>query len=339
MLLEFLKLPPSERRLYFEQAGIQQNISPIVLEKDFWVCWLLGILFQTEFAQSLVFKGGTSLSKVYGVINRFSEDIDLSLAPSILELPQAGRTRTQADKWMKAAEAACGRIIETVVMPVLEERTASVLGPADERWLTFLDATRAGSPIVLFHYPTALPDGFSYLPRSVRLEFGSLTDQQPSGRYQVTPWIASSAPQAFGDWACEVVTLELERTVWEKATILHAEFHRPPTKPTPDRFSRHYADVAAMAGHTRAAAAFQNGDLCHEVAAWKSRFFGSAWASYATAIPGSLRLVPPVGRIPELRRDYQAMRAMYLDEPLSFEAVLEKLAALESLINSSAGKV
>jgi hypothetical protein len=339
MLLEFLKLPPNERRVYFEQAGIQQNISPIVLEKDFWVCWLLGILFQTEFAKSLVFKGGTSLSKVYGVINRFSEDIDLSLAPSILELPQAGRTRTQADKWMKAAEAACGRVIETVVMPVLEERTASVLGPADERWLTFLDATRASSPIVLFHYPTALPDGFSYLPRSVRLEFGSLTDQQPSGRYQVTPWIANSGPQAFGDWTCEVVTLELERTVWEKATILHAEFHRPATKPTPDRFSRHYADVAAMAGHTRAAAAFQNGDLCHEVAAWKSRFFGSAWASYATAIPGSLRLVPPVGRIPELRRDYQAMRAMYLDEPLSFEAVLEKLAALESLINSSAGKV
>jgi hypothetical protein len=339
MLLEFLKLPPNERRVYFEQAGIQQNISPIVLEKDFWVCWLLGILFQTEFAKSLVFKGGTSLSKVYGVINRFSEDIDLSLAPSILELPQAGRTRTQADKWMKAAEAACGRIIETVVMPVLEERTASVLGPADERWLTFLDATRASSPIVLFHYPTALPDGFSYLPRSVRLEFGSLTDQQPSGRYQVTPWIANSGPQAFGDWTCEVVTLELERTVWEKATILHAEFHRPATKPTPDRFSRHYADVAAMAGHTRAAAAFQNGDLCHEVAAWKSRFFGSAWASYATAIPGSLRLVPPVGRIPELRRDYQAMRAMYLDEPLSFEAVLEKLVALESLINSSAGKV
>jgi hypothetical protein len=339
MLLEFLKLPPNERRVYFEQAGIQQNISPIVLEKDFWVCWLLGILFQTEFAKSLVFKGGTSLSKVYGVINRFSEDIDLSLAPSILELPQAGRTRTQADKWMKAAEAACGRVIETVVMPVLEERTASVLGPADERWLTFLDATRASSPIVLFHYPTALPDGFSYLPRSVRLEFGSLTDQQPSGRYQVTPWIANSGPQAFGDWTCEVVTLELERTVWEKATILHAEFHRPATKPTPDRFSRHYADVAAMAGHTRAAAAFQNGDLCHEVAAWKSRFFGSAWASYATAIPGSLRLVPPVGRIPELRRDYQAMRAMYLDEPLSFETVLEKLVALESLINSSAGKV
>jgi hypothetical protein len=339
MLLEFLKLPPNERRVYFEQAGIQQNISPIVLEKDFWVCWLLGILFQTEFAKSLVFKGGTSLSKVYGVINRFSEDIDLSLAPSILELPQAGRTRTQADKWMKAAEAACGRVIETVVMPVLEERTASVLGPADERWLTFLDATRASSPIVLFHYPTALPDGFSYLPRSVRLEFGSLTDQQPSGRYQVTPWIANSGPQAFGDWTCEVVTLELERTVWEKATILHAEFHRPATKPTPDRFSRHYADVAAMAGHTRAAAAFQNGDLCHEVAAWKSRFFGSAWASYATAIPGSLRLVPPVGRIPELRRDYQAMRAMYVDEPLSFETVLEKLVALESLINSSAGKV
>ena len=82
MNLNFLGLQPEERRLYVEQAAIKNNISPVVLEKDFWACWLQGILFKSEFADSLVFKGGTSLSKVFKAIHRFSEDIDLSLSPS-----------------------------------------------------------------------------------------------------------------------------------------------------------------------------------------------------------------------------------------------------------------
>jgi len=82
MRLGFLGLPADERRLYIEQAALQRNVSPVILEKDFWVCWLLGILYESEFAPSLVFNGGTSLSKVFGVIGRFSEDIDLSLSPA-----------------------------------------------------------------------------------------------------------------------------------------------------------------------------------------------------------------------------------------------------------------
>ncbi len=95
MRLGFLELSADERRLYIEQAAIQKNVSPVIMEKDFWVCWLLGILFDSEFADSLVFKGGTSLSKVFGAINRFSEDIDLSLSPTFLRLPEAGTTRNQ----------------------------------------------------------------------------------------------------------------------------------------------------------------------------------------------------------------------------------------------------
>ncbi|MCI0680903.1 MAG: nucleotidyl transferase AbiEii/AbiGii toxin family protein [Gemmataceae bacterium] len=87
MKLAFLELSADERRPYIEQAATQRNISPVILEKDFWVCWLLGVLFQSEFAGNLVFKGGTSLSKVFGVIQRFSEDIDLSLSPVFLKLP------------------------------------------------------------------------------------------------------------------------------------------------------------------------------------------------------------------------------------------------------------
>lgn len=112
MKLGFLELPADERRLYIEQAAVRRNVSPVVLEKDFWVCWLLGILFESEFAGSLVFKGGTSLSKVFGVIERFSEDIDLSLSPTFLNLPNAGTSRNQANsEWpgpRPPAERPCG---------------------------------------------------------------------------------------------------------------------------------------------------------------------------------------------------------------------------------------
>ena len=112
----------------------------VVLEKDFWVCWLLGVLFESRFADALVFKGGTSLSKVFGVIDRFSEDIDLSVSPGFLQLPslEVGASRNKANKWMKAAEAACGTAVEEQIAPALEAAVRPVLGERDGGWFEFL---------------------------------------------------------------------------------------------------------------------------------------------------------------------------------------------------------
>lgn len=147
------------------------------------------------------------------------------------------------------------------------------------------------------------------------------------------PWIAEILPDAFPDWNCEVVALEVERSFWEKATILHTEFYRPADKPTPDRFSRHYADTAALAKHPASSKAVDDHALHTRVVQWKSRFFGSSWANYDWAKPGSFRLVPPPERLPSLRRDNQAMRDMYLTEPMGFDEILATLADLESRIN------
>lgn len=138
MKLGFLELPSNERRLYIEQAAIHRNVSPVIMEKDFWVCWLLGILFESEFADSLVFKGGTSLSKVFGVIDRFSEDIDFSLSPTFLNLPEAGTTRNQANKWMTRAEAACEIAVRTQIMPALEAAVVEGLGKNERVQFEFL---------------------------------------------------------------------------------------------------------------------------------------------------------------------------------------------------------
>jgi len=333
MKIAFLELPEDERRLYIEQAAVRRNISPVVLEKDFWVCWLLGILFESEFANSLVFKGGTSLSKVFGVIERFSEDIDLSLSPTFLNLPDAGTSRNQANKWMARAEAVCGAVVQKQIAPILEVAVVSILGQRDQPWFEYLTDPGTHSPVLLFHYPSTQPDGFKYLKRSVKLEFGSLTDQQPIGRHSVRPWVAEELPIAFPDWKCEVVALEVGRSFWEKATILHTEYHRPAGKPMPDRFSRHYADTAALAKHPTVSKALDQHELRVRVVQWKSQFFGSSWANYDQAIPGTFRLIPPPDRLPALRRDYQAMRDMYLSEPANFDDILSTLADLEARIN------
>jgi hypothetical protein len=333
MRLAFLELPADERRLYIEQAAIRRNLSPVILEKDFWVSWLLGILFSSEFAEALVFKGGTSLSKVFGVIERFSEDIDLSLSPEFLRLPKAGTSRNQANKWMQRAEAACRVAVQKQIAPALETAAAAVLGKREGSWFEFLTDSLTSSPVLLFHYPSTQPPGMNYLRRSVKLEFGSLTDQQPVGRHPVRPWVAEILPEAFPDWRCGVVALEIERSFWEKATILHTEYHRPADKPTPDRFSRHYADVAALTRHAAAMKAIEDHDLRDRVVAWKGQFFGSSWANYHLAKPGTFRLIPPDQRLPALRRDYQAMREMYLSPPPAFDDVLATLADLEQRIN------
>ena len=338
MKLGFLDLPSDERRLYIEQAALRRNVSPVVLEKDFWVCWLLGILFESPFAGNLVFKGGTSLSKVFGVIERFSEDIDLSLSPAFLNLPEAGKSRNQANKWMAKAEAACGIAVRDQISAAMEAAVEQVLGKRNQGWFEFMTDANTNSPVLLFHYPSSQPAGFEYLRRSVKMEFGSLTDQQPFGRHPIRPWVAEVLPDAFTDWRCEVVALEVERSFWEKATILHAEYHRPMDKPTPDRISRHYADTAALAKHPAASIALDQHDLRDRVVRWKSQFFGSSWANYDLATPGNFRLVPPAERLPALQRDYRAMRDMYLIEPANFDDILANLAELEKRINNSDGK-
>jgi hypothetical protein len=333
--LKFLELPSDERRLYIEQAAGRRNVSPVMLEKDFWVCWVLAVLFESRFGDVLVFKGGTSLSKVFGVIDRFSEDIDLSLAPGFLGLSDADLpSRAQADKWMKKAEAACAKTVNDQLRPELERTAVQVLGERPEAWFEFPIDEAANSPALLFRYPTTQPAGFEYLTRTVKLEFGSLTEQQPTERHPVRPWIADVLEQPFNDWRGNVVALDVHRTFWEKATILHSEYHRPLDRPTPDRFSRHYADTVALARHPLASAAVGQGDVRDRVVAWKSRFFGSAWARYDLARPETFKLVPPKEREAGLRQDYAAMRDMYLSEPTPFDDILRSLGELERRINS-----
>ena len=300
----------------------------------------MGRLFaQPDLAQDCLFKGGTSLSKVFHAIERFSEDIDLGLSPASLgwsetDLDEAP-SRTKREERNAQLEGACAAAVQTIWMPRLEKDIHAVLGrPGDQAsWLTYRMDEIGHSPVLLFAYPGALPRGVAYIPREVKMEFGSLTDQQPLGRHPIHAFVSELAPGVFSDTEASVVALELERTFWEKATILHAEYHRPKEGRLRDRVARHYADFAALWRHGPADSARGRLDLLERVRRHKSRFFSSGWASYATAVPGTLRLVPPPHRLEALRADYAAMGQMFLNEPRSFDEVLAVLQEAESVLN------
>jgi Nucleotidyl transferase AbiEii toxin, Type IV TA system len=137
----------------------------------------------------------------------------------------------------------------------------------------------------------------------------------------------------FRDGDVEVVALLAKRTFWEKATILHAEYHRPPEKPLPDRYSRHYYDVAMLAGGPIRAEALADMRLLGQVVSHKATFYPSTWARYDLALPGTLRLLPSEKRLTDLARDYWNMGAMIFGEPPPFDRIMGTLAALEREIN------
>jgi Nucleotidyl transferase AbiEii toxin, Type IV TA system len=284
-------------------------------------------------------KGGTSLSKVFGVIERFSEDIDLSVSPDFVgireEWVEEPKSRNKRTERMKQLEAACSEKVRERFVPELERIAEESLGKpkTSTQWMEFQVDEDTHSPVVLFHYPSNEATGFEYLRRSVKMEFGSLTDQRPVGKHVIQSWVAEEFPQLLPDFYCELVALELERSFWEKATILHAEHHRDAAKPIRDRFSRHYADTAAMGTRAEIESVLSNNELRQHVTDWKSRFFPSSWARYDLAKPGTFRLVPPEPRRAELEHDYIAMQPMFLNEPPSFTSVLDMLAELESRIN------
>lgn len=279
------------------------------------------------------------MSKVFGAISRFSEDIDLGISPDSLGWDEETLESASKNAWTERIrpqlESDCARHVETFWLPGLEALATHALGAPDEgkTWMRYHHDEASRSPVIFFDYPGALPRGIDYIAPSVKIEFGSLADQRPAGSHKITAMVARLAPGAFSDFNTEVVALEIERTFWEKATILHAEYHRPAGKTQPARLARHYADFAALWKHPATEKARTQFGLLERVRRHKSRFFASSWANYSAAIPGSLRLLPPGHRLGELQKDHEAMRPMFIDEPMSFDDILAILAESEQILN------
>jgi len=331
------RMPARERAELFAETAERKALAEAIIEKDFWVCWVLKQLFSIDaFNGRLLFKGGTSLSKIFHTINRFSEDIDLAVDYAALGFTgsrdprQENISKSKRADILKEMMAECQRYIGGEFLDVLKARCREVLGTVDA-W--DLGVSGQDPNIVEFRYPASTTKSLSYVAPQVVLELGTHAEFVPHDCFTICSFAGEEFPSAVADRDVSVVALLAKRTFWEKATILHAEYHRPSDKPMPDRYSRHYYDTAVMAQGKIRTEALGDRELLAQVVRHKETFYPSGWARYDLARPGSFCLVPQKERMAGLDRDYRNMAAMIFGEPPPFGWILDTLAKLEAEIN------
>jgi predicted nucleotidyltransferase component of viral defense system len=324
--------PAQERQNIFSDIATKLGINPAIIEKDFWVCLVLKILFaDSPLKEHLVFKGGTSLSKVFKLVERFSEDIDLVLDWKLLgadqDLAQEIGSKNKQDRFNKEINRRAGLYIRDTICPQLNEIFA--------RHGVALRAQSPGEDLQVINitYPAAFSE--EYIRPEVRLEIGPLASWVPSTKEIVKPYAYDVYPELFTEPYAPVLVIAAERTFWEKATILHQEAHRP--DPIPPRHSRHYYDLYKLTLSAVRDKAMADLRLLQAVVEFKTRFYPSGWARYDLAKPGSFKLLPSdETQIAHLAEDYRQMRVMIFGEQPEFPAILEELKKLDVAINALA---
>lgn len=239
-----------------------------LLEKDIWVVWSLNALLDSAVGKSLVFKGGTSLSKVYNAIDRFSEDVDVTydirkIIPDLIDSPEKPYppNRSQAKKWTEAVQGRLSELIKNEVVPLLEGKIkddgvgAKLRLEEDKLYLEY-EAVRSGT---------------GYVRPTVLLEFGARSTGEPARRHKVECDIAEAIEGLILPEATPRV-MDAERTFWEKATAIHAYCLRGASRGG-DRYARHWYDLNCLDRVGVADRALQDGTLFREVAEHKQHFF------------------------------------------------------------------
>ena len=335
-MTEFFQLATAERLEALNAAANASGIPPHLLEKDIWVVWSLRHLFTGPYAQHLVFKGGTSLSKAYGVIRRFSEDVDLTYDIRAIASDLMGdsgsplpATKSQEKKWSKEIRARLSSWVDAEIVPRLKQALLQQGLPA---------AVRAEGDKVFIDYEP-LATGTGYVPSSVMLEFGARSTGEPSESRTIRCDAAEHLQGVEFPTATPQV-MRAERTFWEKATAIHVfcaqgEFRGG------DRFARHWHDVTRLDAAGFADAAIADKVLARAVADHKSVFFAEKNTQgevidYHIAVSGGLQLVPVDGALAKLAADYQHMvdDGLFLDDAEPFESLLARCSTIQQKANA-----
>lgn len=336
---ELHSLLPKERQLYFAEAEAISGIPFSIIEKDFWVVWTLDRLFSiNELKSHLTFKGGTSLSKVYGLIQRFSEDIDISIEKEFFGLnketaPENSTSRKKQKASLDSLRLFCSEYVQNKMLSTLKEDFAKNLG-TEEGWQILIDTKDSGGQTLIFEYPNITPRG-SYIQQSLKIEIGARSEHWPVSNKMIRSYAKEMLKEKITEPEVMVRVLNVERTFWEKATILHQYAHIPADKTLPPRLSRHFYDFFCLLNSKVKGEALAKIDLLEKVAAHKKIYFASTWAHYESAKKGSLKLYPHERNLNLLKSDYQQMEQMFFgDSPPKWDLILKTIRDFEAEFNS-----
>lgn len=335
----------SERlRTFAEETAVKTQREYSIIEKDYWVVWLLDLLFSGPYADQLTFKGGTSLSKAYKIIDRFSEDVDMTIDRGLihldpersLEAPDLGAA--QRTKRGKAFDNSVEDFIRGEFAPWLDAEIRKQLSGRAGDTAPPLRFDEKDPLNLFFDYPRRPDDrDNAYIAPFVRLELGARGDRAPQSQHTITSYIEDEFPQIFKDRKpAGINVLAIERTFWEKLTILHSVCCRPDDKPPRERFSRHYYDVFLLAQDADLVArTVSDTDLLAAIVENKRAYFFESWDWYPTAKRGSFRLVPSEAQQKLLARDYISMQDMIFGGIPDFSEIITVLKQLEKMINTA----
>lgn len=328
------QLPDSDKADLFEAAEQKTRWPAYVLEKDYHVTLVLKLLFedlkpqhQQHTETPFLFKGGTTLSKVFDCIERMSEDIDLSLDRSFLHHPDPdeAESNNQFRKRLEQLEKSARETLRSTIKPFLDHHLRDLHSEFT------VEIINAGMDLEI-HYPRALPKNVyatKYIKPRVLVECGGRAGFEPHDRHLIQP--ASLAALGIDEDTCHVDVLGSDRTFFEKLTAVH-EINNRGTAAVTDRQSRHLYDLTAL--HRAFPDHIHDRELLAKVVEHKQRYFRRATANWAEACPGSLRIVPEGGVADQLRKDWEQMGDMFPGGlPCTFDELLQRSEEIDQIVN------
>ena len=347
---DFLKViaaSPDDRRGLFLKTANRIGTTIQNIEKDFWVTWVLDLLFNGKQPNEprLLFKGGTSLSKAYGLIFRFSEDIDITvfredigqqIKSSDLTALSGKQQRAKLDNIKKACQNYVqGPLLERLNFQVTQAFSQTQQASAGSPVL--VDPNDSDGQTLLFTYPSVVNADSDYILPSVKIEAGAKSALDPHKRVSILPYIAQDFPSSQMR-VDNVLTIDAERTFWDKIIILHGlrRWHdqRGELRQQGQRVSRHYYDLFKLSLSREGEKALADSQLGEQCAQHAMAFFNNTDLDLKSALRGSYSIAPSIEMETLLRRDYQAMVGMGFGEVPQFSEVIAAINALEKAINS-----
>lgn len=329
---KFLSLSEEELQLIIHNTADRLNLSVAIVEKDLWVCILLEYLFKDfKYKDNIVFKGGTSLSKVYHLIERFSEDIDLALDWKVLgylqDEPYQTRSNTGQQKFNDSINEKTAIFLKEKMLPLLKQDFKKIL--KDRNFDYYID--EADKLTICFDYPKYYRD--KSILQVIRLEIGTLAEPIPAEQREIKTYIAETYPSVFNE-EISVTVVDSLRTFFEKLTILHREANRT-NGHYPTRYSRHFYDVYKMLQTNLRARSHSELDLLKSVVEFKKKFYSSNFAKYDDIYTGHLKLVPKQEGLTIFSDDFDKMKAMLFGNSVSFDVIIDELKKYEKDINET----
>jgi hypothetical protein len=325
-MIKFLQIPDTEKRIIYQDVSNKMGLPPQAIEKDVWVTLMLRMIFTSDHADHFIFKGGTSLSKAFNLINRFSEDIDLGIDRKYLGY-EGDLTPGQVRKLRRK----CHSYVSGDLKNILENKLIDY-GIDPRSYELKVENTQVSDqdPETILVNFKSLFDEVSYLPNNIKIEVSARSLIEPNQKVSIQSWIDQQYPgAAFIGEPFEVIATDPRKTFLEKLILLHEEFQKPSEKIRYYRMSRHFYDLDQLLNSEFGTAALEDKDLFESIIAHRRVLTPVKTTNYDSIELKSLNIIPPAEHLENYKADYKEMRlSMIHGKSLEFISILDRINSL-----------